>query len=323
RLGMGQLFVVAGLTGLATVVFQVAYLSYVPTLLDRDDLVEGNAKLQGSGAVAQVVGPGVGGLLVQVFRAPFALVVDAASYLVSAVAILAIRVREPKREPVAHRSLRREIAEGLRYVAADPFLRVLTIAPAVANFFFIGFEAINVVFLVRVVDLAPATVGLLVGVVSLGSVVGAAIARSVGRWIGTARAVWLATLVTAPFGLLIPLTTGGAGLAFYVVGNVVLLIGVLVYNVTVSSFRQAYCPPEILGRVIATMRFVLFGTMPLGALLGGTLGSLLGPRDAVWVLMAGNVLPGLILAASPLRRLRDLPDRPAGLRAGAAAMPHT
>jgi MFS family permease len=323
RLGMAQLFVVAALTGLATVVFQVAYLSYVPALLDRDDLAEGNAKLQGSGAVAQVVGPGVGGLLVQAFRAPFALVVDAASYLVSAVAILAIRVREPKREPAAHRSLRREIAEGLRYVAADPFLRVLTIAPAVANFFFIGFEAINVVFLVRVVHLAPATVGLLVGVVSLGSVVGAAIARSVGRWIGTARAVWLATLVTAPFGLLIPLTTGGAGLAFYVVGNVVLLIGVLVYNVTVSSFRQFYCPPEILGRVIATMRFVLFGTMPLGALLGGTLGSLLGPRDAVWVLMAGNVLPGLILAASPLRRLRDLPDRPAGLRAGAAAMPHT
>jgi MFS family permease len=323
RLGMPQLFVVAALTGLATVVFQVAYLSYVPTLLDRDDLVEGNAKLQGSGAVARVVGPGVGGLLVQAFRAPFALVVDAASYLVSAVAILAIRVREPQREPVAHRSLRREIAEGLHYVAADPFLRVLTIAPAVANFFFIGFEAINVVFLVRVVHLAPATVGLLVGLVSLGSVVGAAIARSVGRWIGTARAVWLATLVTAPFGLLIPLTTRGAGLAFFIVGNVVLLIGVLVYNVTVSSFRQAYCPPEILGRVIATMRFVLFGTMPLGALLGGTLGSLLGLRDAVGVLLAGNVLPGLILAASPLRRLRDLPDRPAGLPAAAAAMPHT
>lgn len=323
RLGMAQLFVVAVLTGLATVVFQVAYLSYVPTLLDRKDLIEGNAKLQGSGAVAQVVGPGGGGLLVQAFRAPFALVVDAASYLVSALAILAIRVREPQRAPVQHRSLRREIVEGLRYVAADPFLRVLTIAPAVANFFFIGFEAINVVFLVRVVHLAPATVGLLVGLVSLGAVVGAAIARSVGRWIGTSRAVWLTTLVTAPFGLLIPLTTRGAGLAFFIVGNVVLLIGVLVYNVTVSSFRQAYCPPEILGRIIATMRFVLFGTMPLGALLGGTLGTLLGARDAVWLLLAGNVLPGLILAASPLRRLRDLPDRPARLPGGVAAMPHT
>lgn len=323
RLGMPQLFVVAGLTGFVTVVFQVAYLSYVPILLDREDLTEGNAKLQGSSAVAQVVGPGVGGLLVQAFRAPFALVVDAASYLVSALAILAIRVREPEREPVEHRNLRREIAEGLSYVAADPFLRVLTIAPAVANFFFVGFEAINVVFLVREVHVAPATVGLLVGLVSLGSVVGAAIARSVGRWIGTARAVWLATLVTAPFGLLIPLTTRGAGLACYVVGNVVLLVGILIYNVTVSSFRQAYCPPEILGRVIATMRFVLFGTIPLGALAGGTLGSLLGPRDAVWVLLAGNVVPSLILLASPLRSLRDLPDRPTGLTPSAAAMPHT
>jgi MFS family permease len=323
RLGMAQLFVVAALTGLATVVFQVAYLSYVPIILDRDDLVEGNAKLQGSGAVAQVVGPGVGGLLVQAFRAPFALLVDAASYLASALAILAIRTREPQRAPVEHHSLRREIAEGLRYVAADPFLRVLTIAPAVANFFFIGFEAINVVFLVREVHLTPSTVGLLVGLVSLGSVAGAASARSVGRRIGTSRAVWLAMLVTAPFGLLIPLTTSGAGLAFFIVGNVVLLIGVLIYNVTVSSFRQAYCPPEILGRVIATMRFVLFGTMPLGALLGGALGSLLGPRNAVWVLLAGNVVPGLILAASPLRGLRDLPDRPAGLTSSAAAMPHT
>jgi hypothetical protein len=323
RLGMAQLFVVAGLTGFVTVVFQVAYLSYVPILLDRDDLTEGNAKLQGSSAVAQVVGPGVGGLLVQAFRAPFALVVDAASYFASALAILAIRVREPEPEPAEHRSLRREIAEGLRYVAADPFLRVLTIAPAVANFFFVGFEAINVVFLVREVRVAPATVGLLVGLVSLGSVVGAAIARPVGRAIGTARAVWLATVITAPFGLLIALTTRGAGLTFYVVGNVVLLVGILVYNVTVSSFRQAYCPPEILGRVIATMRFVLFGTIPLGALAGGALGSLLGLREAVWVLLAGNVLPSLILVASPLRRLRDLPDRPGGLAASATAMPHT
>ncbi|MEP7024190.1 MAG: MFS transporter [Actinomycetota bacterium] len=323
RLGMAQLFVVALLTGLATVVFQVAYLSYVPILLDRDELAEGNAKLQGSGAVAQVVGPGIGGLLVQAFQAPFALVVDAASYLASALALVAIRELEPKPQPVEHRSLRREIAEGTRYVIADPFLRVLTIAPAVANFFFVGFEAINVVFLVRTVHLAPASVGLLIGLVSVGSVVGAALARTVGRWVGTSRAVWVGALITSPFGLLIALTTRGAGLAFYVIGTVVLLIGILIYNVTVSSFRQAYCPAEILGRVIATMRFVLFGTIPLGALVGGILGSVLPIRDAVAVLLLGNCLPGLILATSPLRQLRDLPDRPAGLPSSARAMPHT
>ena len=97
---------------------------------------------------------------------------------------------------------------------------------------------------------------------------------------------------------------------FFVVGNVVMFIGVLVYNVTIGSFRQAYCPPNLLGRVVATMRFVLFGTMPLGALLGGTLASLFGPRTAVWVLVIGNLLPVFVLYFSPLRTMRDLPDSP-------------
>ncbi len=322
HLGLAQLFVVAMLTGVATVVFQVAYLSYIPALLGRDDLVEANAKLQGSSAVAQVVGPGLGGLLVQAFRAPFALIVDAASYVVSALALVSIRQREPYRTSTGQRSLRREIADGMRYVAADPLLRVLTIAPAMGNFFFIGYESINVLFLVRAVGLAPASVGLLVGLVSLGAVVGAAIARTVGRWIGTSRALWLTMLVSAPFGLLIPLTSRHAGLGFFIVGNVVVFVGILIYNVTISSFRQAYCPPAILGRVVATMRFVLFGTMPLGALVGGALGSLLGSRDALWVLLAGNVLPSLVLVMSPLRGIRDLPDRPPELPDPVAAMPH-
>ncbi|MGI8762359.1 MAG: MFS transporter [Jatrophihabitantaceae bacterium] len=322
RLGLGQLFAVAGLTGIATVIFQVAYVSYLPTMLPREDLVEGNAKLQGSGAVAQVVGPGIGGALVQVFRAPFALVADAASYLISAAALLAIRAREVPHEPSV-RHLRREIAEGARYVAGDPLLRVLTISPAIANFFFTGYGAIEVLFLVRAVHLQPASVGLLVGVVSLGSVLGAALARPVGRRIGTARAIWLVTLVTSPFALLIALTTRGAGLVFFLVGNTVMFVGVLIYNVTVGGFRQAYCPPQVLGRVVATMRFVLFGTVPLGALAGGALAGWLGTRDAVWVLTAGNVLPAFVLLASPLRRMRELPDGPAGLADCVPAVPHT
>jgi MFS family permease len=309
-LRIGQLFAVAFLTGLATVIFQVAYLAYLPTLVDRADLAEGNAKLQGSGAVAQVVGPGLGGLLVQAFRAPFALIADAVSYAVSLAALLAIRAREPVPEATQRAGLRRDIAEGARYVRRDPLLRVMTIAPALMNFFFTGFEAILVLFLVRSVHLEPSGVGLLVGVVSLGSVVGAALARPVGRRIGTSRAVWLVSLCTAPFGLLIPLTTRGAGLAYFVAGNAVLFVGILIYNVTISSFRQAYCPSFILGRVVATMRFVLFGTIPLGALTGGALASVFGTRTAMWLLLAGNVLPGVVLAASPLRHIRDLPDRP-------------
>ena len=279
-LTIGQLFAVAAGHRLRHRLFQVAYQSYLPALIDRDDLAEGNAKLQGTQAVANVVGPGLGGLLVQLMRAPFALVADAASYAVSVIALLAIRAREPVPETTEQRSLRHEIAEGARYVRADPLLRVLTISPAVGNCFFIGYEAIVVVFLVRSVHLAPGTVGVLMAVVGLGAVIGAAVARPIGRRFGTSRAVWVGMAVTSPFGLLIPLTTKGPGVVFFVAGNLIVFVGVLVYNVTISAFRQAYCPPNILGRVVASMRFVLFGTMPLGALLGGALASAWGPRTA-------------------------------------------
>ena len=307
-LGMGQLFGVAFATGLATVLFQVAYQAYLPQLVARDDLGEANAKLQGTNAAAQVAGPGVGGLLVQAIRAPYALVADAISYVVSVIALVGIRTREAPKTP-SPSTLRADVLEGARYVAADPILRVMTIAPALSNICFTGYEAINVLFLVRAVHLAPSGVGLLIGLVSLGSVFGAALARPVGRRFGTSRAIWLVTLLTTPFGLLIPLTTRGAGLTFFVVGNVVMFAGVLVYNVTIGGFREAYCPPAILGRVVASMRFVLFGTIPIGALLAGGLAGSIGIRPALWILLGANLVTGLILAG-PLWRMRDLPDAP-------------
>jgi MFS family permease len=306
-LTIGQLLAVGFATGVATVLFQVAYQSYLPTIVAAEDLAEGNAKLQGTQAAAGVAGPGIGGLLVQSFRAPFALVLDSVSYLVSVLALLAITAREAPTEPRAERSLRAEIVEGARYVRADPLLRTLTIAPAVGNFFYAGFESIMVLFLVRSVHVSPATVGLLVGAVGLGAVAGAAIARPVARWIGTSRTIWVGMAVTSPFALLIPLTSREAGLAFFVVGQVVLAIGVLMYNVTIGGFRQRYCPPRILGRVVASMRFVLFGTTPLGSLLGGALASALDIRTAMWVLVSGNLIPVAVLYFSPLRTMRDLP----------------
>jgi MFS family permease len=322
-LRMGQLFAVAFGVGLANVVFQVAYQAYPPVIVATADLPEANAKLLGSASVAQLVGPGVGGLLVQVVRAPYAVIADAVSYLVSLVSLLLIRTPETKPVPTEHESVRASIATGARFVRHDPLLRTMTVSPAVANFFFTGYQAIVVLFLVRTVHLAPASVGLVVGLSSLGSLLGAVIARPVGRRIGTARAMWLSSAVTTPVSLLVALTTRGAGLVYFVIGNVALLAGVLVYNVTITAFRQAYCPPELLGRVVATMRFVLFGTIPLGALAGGALAGAIGPRTAVVVMMAGGLISSAILYASPLRHMRDLPASPAGLAEPAPAAAHT
>jgi hypothetical protein len=116
--------------------------------------------------------------------------------------------------------------------------------------------------------------------------------------------------VTSPFALLIPLTSRGAGLTFFIAGQVVLAIGVLMYNITIGGFRQRYCPPRILGRVVASMRFVLYGTTPLGSLIGGALATVLDIRTAMWVLVAGNLLPIAVLYLSPLRTMRDLPTTP-------------
>lgn len=306
-LTIGHLLGVAFGTGVATVLFQVAYQSYLPEIVTPDDLAEGNAKLQGTQAAAGIAGPGLGGLLVQVFRAPFALVADAISYLVSVVALLAISQREKPVERGADRNLRAEIVEGARFVRADPLLRTLTISPAIGNFFYAGFEAIMVLFLVRSVHVSPGAVGVLVAMVGLGAVAGAALARPVARWIGTSRTIWVGMAVTSPFALLIPLTGRGAGLAFFVVGQVVVALGVLMYNVTIGGFRQRYCPPRILGRVVASMRFVLFGTTPLGSLVGGALASLVDIRTAMWVLVIGNLIPIAVLYFSPLSTMRDLP----------------
>lgn len=182
-LSIGQLFAVAAIKGFAKVLFQIAYQPYLPSLMDTDDLTEANAKLQGTGAVAAIVGPGVGGILAQLVRAPIAIIADAASYLVSAYSLLRIRSRETARAS-SERKVWCAIIEGARYVRRDPLLPALTIAPAVANFFFTGFDAIAVVFLVRSVHLSQAAIGLLLTATGLGSVVGAVLARPIGRWIG-------------------------------------------------------------------------------------------------------------------------------------------
>lgn len=309
-LGLTQLYVVAFGTGVATVFFPVAYQAYLPTLVSRDDLVEGNAKLQGSQSVAAVSGPGLGGLLSQVTRAPYALAVDAASYMVSAVTLLAIRTREAPRQSTEREPLRWEVAEGARYVMTDPLLRTRTVAPAAGNPFFAGVMTMSVLFLVRTVEVQPGIVGLLLAAGSLGGIAGAMLARRIAAAVGTARTVWLSIALTAPATLLIPLTAGGGRLACFVIGIFVLEAGVLIYNVTVIAWRQAYVPPQLIGRVVATMRFLLFGTIPLGGLLGGALAGWIGVREAMWVLVIGNLVMPLLLIASPLRRLRDMPDTP-------------
>ncbi|WP_432093168.1 MFS transporter [Streptomyces sp. bgisy100] len=306
-LTMAQLYVVALITGVATVFFDVAHQSYLPRLLPQEQLVAGNGALETVRSSAQIAGPGLGGGLVQLVGAHLAIVADAVGYALSALFLLGIRRPEPAPEPAPDASLRREIGEGLRFVLGRPLLRVIAATTGLGNFFTALLMAVQTVFLVRVLGLSPAAVGLMLSAAAVGGLAGALAAGPLARALGQARIIWLSSLVTGPFALLWPLAGSGATATLFAIGSGVVFFGAVVYNVAQVSFRQALCPPRLLGRMNATMRFLVWGTLPLGALVGGAVADAAGPRAAVWVCAVGFLLVPLPLLFSPLRRMRDLP----------------
>ena len=306
-----QLLVVALIAGVSAVFFSTAYAVFLPSVVSRDGLVEGNTKLEGSRSAAQVAGPGAAGLLAQAFGAVAGLLADVATFAASAVCLIAIGERElagTRSRPPG--SLRADIRAGLRLSYRDPYLRVFAVYGATGNLALTGWQTLEVVFLVRTVGIGSGTVGVLLAVIGLGGVAGAASARAIAGRLGSARAVVVCGLGTTPFGLLTPLAGAGPRLALFAVGGVVVSAGITAGNVIARSFRQAYCRPEMLGRLTASARTLAYGAIPLGALLAGGLGTLLGVRTAFWVMTSLLVAAGSVLLAGPLRQERRLPDRP-------------
>jgi MFS family permease len=309
RLGLAQLYLVAVLAGVLTVFFDVAYQSYLPALVARDELVEANAKIGASESFGQVVGPSLGGVLVGALGAAYAVAVDAASFAVSAVATFAIRVREPQLPPPAEpRNLRREIREGLSFVLSHPILKKVVGCTATSNFFSGAAFAIEAVFLVRILHASPGVIGLVLSLGSIGGLLGAISAGRIARRVGTARIIWLSLTVTAPFGFLIPFAFRGYGVLLVAGALFAFSAGSVVYNTAQVSFRQAVCPPSLLGRMNASVRFIVWGTMPLGAFAGGALGTVLGLRVTEFLCALGGWAAVLWVINSPLFGMRDIPE---------------
>lgn len=306
-LTFAHLVVVALLSGVATVFFDVGYQSYLPSLVGRELLVDGNSKLESTRSIAQVSGPAMAGGLVQVLGAATAIVVDAATYALSALALARIRTPEPEPERPATPDLAREIGEGMRFVLRHPLLRAITGATATFNLFGSMQAAVLILFFVRDLGLSAGVIGLLFGIGGIGGVIGALTASRVADRVGQARVIWLSVLVTTPFGLLLPLAEPGWSVLLVAVADLAIGYGVVVYNVAQLSFRQSICPDRLLGRMNASIRFIVWGTMPIGSLIGGVLAEWLGVRNALWIAMAGAIVAVLPVVLSPLRSMRDMP----------------
>lgn len=312
-LTIGQVLFVVLVAGGASIFFTTAYTVYLPLLVRPADLLEGNAKLSGSQSVASISGRGLAGLAAKAVGTANSLLFNAGSFLVSVACLLAIRPTEPRRaRDRAKRTttLRADIAEGLAFIWHDPLLRTLAIWPAVSNMAYGGALALSVLFLVRVAHIGAAEVGLLLAVGDIGGLAGALVARRVARSVGTARILLLGVLVAGLSGLLIPLTAAGPRAAFFVAGSGVVIAAITGTNIVLISFRQTYTPAEVLGRVVASQRFVVYGTAPLGALIAGALGTAFGVRQALWVILAVFALSGTLLLTRPILSRRDLPASP-------------
>jgi MFS family permease len=311
-----QLMFAALAGGTASVFFKTAYRAFLPALLAPGDLLEGNAKLQGSEQVANVAGPGAAGVIAQAAGAVCGVLADAASFAVSAICLSRIRVAEPPRV-ARRRNLRHEIGEGLAIVVRDPLLRASAIYGCLSNLTLVGYQAVLVVFLIRIVGLSAGVTGALLAVTSLGGVLGALLARPAARRFGTARVVFYGRTLLTPACLLIPLADRGPGLALFVLGSVTVVSAIIAGNVIWGGWLQSYYPGKLLGRVSTSVQVFNYGSIPLGAIVAGALASHLGVRVALWIMLSGLVLSVLVLLTSPLRHLRDLPSREANVEAQA------
>jgi MFS family permease len=307
-----QLYGVVLATGCLTVFFDVSYQSYLPFLIDREHLVEGNSKLQGTYSVARVAGPGLGGFLVQWLTAPYVMLTDAASYLWSALWIGAIRHTERRPERAERGRLLPEIKEGLAFVGRHRLLRPIATCTATGNLWNGAQQPMLIVLLARDLHLSAGMIGAVMSTGACGGILGALTARRLARTLGEGPVIWLSLGVTAPCALLQPFLHRGPLLVLFVGAQMAVGAGIVIYNVTQVSFRQALCPSRLRGRMNATMRWLVWGTMPLGGLLGGALGATVGVRAALLVAAVGSTVSFLWVYYSPLRWMRELPTAPVG-----------
>ena len=309
-LNLELLLVVAFATGVLTTFFDVAYQSYLPTLVRREDLVEGNSKLTASASVAEFGAFGLGGWLVQILTGPIAILLDALSFLWSAAFVWRIQTPEPPPAPLGEREpLRREVGEGLRLIARDPLLRPLAATAALLDLSFSVFGAVFLLYTTRTLDLSPGVQGMIFAVGGVSSLLGALVAGRLTARFGIGPTMIGALLLGAVGQLLIPLAPAVAVVAVAVlVGQQIVGDGAItVKEIAAVSLRQAVAPERVLGRVNGSIRFLGFGAMLVGTLLGGVLGETVGLRPTLALAGLCLGLAALILYRSPVRAVRDAP----------------
>lgn len=310
-LHIGQLYIVRFLFGALSILSEVAHMAFLPSLVEREQLLEGNSKLSTTESVASIAGPSLSGALVQLLTAPIAILVDVVSFIFSAFFIWLIRTPEPELKLTAERrSVRSEIREGLHVVFGNPILRPLSQGIALHFLFMLVISTIFILYAVRELHIEPLLLGIVLAAFGPGFLLGALVAGRVARRYGVGRAMIGATLLNAFAVTLIPL----AGRSFLVMvsmliaAHFLLALGIQIHGINLMSLRQAITPHRLQGRMNASFRVINVCAMMIGALLAGVLGEVIGLRTTLVVGACGMFLPFIRLLLSPVRDLKEQPS---------------
>ncbi|MEO8371514.1 MAG: MFS transporter [Candidatus Solibacter sp.] len=314
QLGMPQLYVVATLAGALTVVFDTSYQAYIPSLVGRGELVEANSKLALTGSIADVTGPGLTGLLVQLITAPIAILIDAGSFLLSAVSLWAIRSPEPLPSPPdagASPDILREIAEGLRAAWRNDVLRALLLRAGLGAFSLGFIGGLYFLFAIRDLHLTAISLGIVVSVGGASSLLGALVAERVQLRFGVGRALIGAAWLTAASMVLVPLARGPVVVsAAFLIASQLGDMAWPVYMITETSLMQSITPDHLLGRVSSAVHLLFQGAVPLGAVAGGALAEVIGIRATMFAGSFFYLLVTLWFTFSAVRDVREMPVAP-------------
>jgi MFS family permease len=309
-LTFAQLYAVAFLTGSLAVAFDISYTTIFVSVVTRADYVEANALLNGSRSLSFVGGPSLAGILVQLVGAPATLVGDAISYLASALFLGRVQAAEPPLEPGHDGSVRTRVAEGMRFIANHPIFRPSLLAVATINLFNFMFFALFVLYATRGLGITPGTLGLVLGAGAVGGILGALVASRIGRRLGIGGAFALGcVLFPAPL-VLVPLAEGPEWLVLGMLFAAEFLsgLGVMILDISAGAIIPALTPHRLRSRATGAFRFVNYGVRPVGALIGGALGSAIGLRPTLWIATVGAIAGALWLLPSPVPGLRELPE---------------
>ncbi|HEX2913838.1 MAG TPA: MFS transporter [Chloroflexia bacterium] len=310
-LSLAQLLIVAALAGILNIFFEVASQSYLPSLVKPDQLLEGNSKLAASLSLAEIGGPPLAGLLIQLLTAPLAILFDALSFLFSAFSLGLIRKPEisPAR-PEAQESIWREVREGLEVILKHPFLRVLTFAGMLESFFGGFFHTLYIYYTLTELGLSPAFIGLTVAAGGAGALLGAFYSERFAARLGPGLALVIAAIISSLFNFGIPLAGGSVFLAMLILLAIQFCGDIFgqIYRVIQISLQQQLIPARSLGKANASIQFLTGSVMPFGLLAGGVLGDLIGAKLTLFIAALGILLVAFILFFSPLRKLRHFPD---------------